>query len=42
MEQAGQKDVGHPDQTVVLLLVKERVGALKIVQHLNQRDEVRT
>jgi len=33
VEEARQEHVGHPDQTVVLLLVEERVGAFEIGSH---------
>lgn len=40
VEQAGQENVGHADQTVVLLLVEERVGALEIgPDHLQRESE---
>ena len=38
IEQAGQEDVGHADQTVVLLLIKEWVGTLEIGAHHLQRE----
>ena len=39
MEQTGQEDVGHADQTVVLLLVEERVGSPEVrAQHLQEED----
>lgn len=38
VEQAGQENVGHADQTVVLLLVEERVGALEIGPDHLQKD----
>lgn len=42
VEQAGQEDVGHADQTVVLLLVEERVGALEIApDHLQRKNGAR-
>lgn len=33
VEEAGQENVGHADQTVILLLIEERVGALEIGPH---------
>lgn len=33
VEQAGQEDVGHANQAVVLLLIEERVGTLEIRPH---------
>ncbi|KAG7268011.1 hypothetical protein CRUP_025885 [Coryphaenoides rupestris] len=40
VEEAGQEDVGHADQTVVLLLVKERVGSPQVSRGDLQRDPV--
>lgn len=37
VEQTGEEDVGHADQTVVLLLVEERVGSTEVgAQHLSK------
>lgn len=33
VEQAGQENVGHTDQTVVLLFIEERVGTFEIGPH---------
>ena len=40
VEEAGQEDVGDADQTVVLLLVEERVGPAQVrAHHLGEGDE---
>ena len=39
VEQAGQEDVSHADQRVVLLLVEERVGTFEVgPHHLGSRE----
>lgn len=41
MEQAGKEDIGHTDETVVLLLVEEGVGPLEVAtHHLRRRSEM--
>lgn len=39
VEQAGQENVCHADQTVVLLLIEERVGTFEIGPHHLGEDE---
>lgn len=41
VEQAGQENVGHTDQTVVLLFIEERVGTLEIGPHHLYTERVR-
>lgn len=33
VQQTGQEDVRHTDQTVILLLVEERIGTLEVGTH---------
>lgn len=37
VKQAGEEDIGNADQTVVLLLIEERVGSTEVgAQHLSK------
>lgn len=39
VEQAGQKNVGHANQTVILLLIEEGVGTFEVRSHNLNTDE---
>lgn len=38
IQQTGEEDVRHTDETVILLLVEERISALEVGAHDLQRD----
>lgn len=39
IQQTGQEDVRHTDQTVILLLVEERIGTLEVGTHYLRTDK---